>query len=192
LAFDAAGNLFVNDGLDGKVIEITPNGTKITFASGLSNPFGLAFDSAGNLFVSNNGNDQIIKITPGGVKSTFVTGLSSPSGLAFNSAGDLLEADFGTGNIYESTPNGVRTTFAIRVYGIYNMAFDRAGNLFAATGGNITEIEPDGTQRVFNSSFQTYGLAFQGVSLPVPEPSALGLLAVGAAAFLVRRRRWHP
>jgi len=32
------------------------------------------------------------------------------------------------------------------------------------------------------------GLAFQGVTLPVPEPSALGLLAVGVTALLVRRR----
>jgi hypothetical protein len=32
-------------------------------------------------------------------------------------------------------------------------------------------------------------LAFQGETLPVPEPSALGLVAVGAIALLVRRRR---
>jgi len=33
------------------------------------------------------------------------------------------------------------------------------------------------------------GLAFQGVKLPVPEPSTLGLVAVGVTAFLVCRRR---
>jgi len=32
-------------------------------------------------------------------------------------------------------------------------------------------------------------LAFQNVALPVPEPSTLGLLAVGITAFIVRRRR---
>jgi len=34
-----------------------------------------------------------------------------------------------------------------------------------------------------------YGLAFQNEPLPVPEPSALGLLAIGATVLLVHRRR---
>ena len=34
-----------------------------------------------------------------------------------------------------------------------------------------------------------YYIAIQGVILPVPEPSALGLLGIGAIALLVRRRR---
>jgi hypothetical protein len=71
------------------------------------------------------------------------------------------------------------------------LAFDSAGDLFEADygSGNIYEYTPGGAQTTFASGLSNpAGLAFQ----PVPEPSALGLLAVGAAAFLVRRHRWHP
>jgi hypothetical protein len=59
--------------------------------------------------------------------------------------------------------------------------------MFVANGyGTIIEITPDGTQSTFASGLDNpNGLAFQ----PMPEPSALGLLAVGAVALLVRRRR---
>jgi hypothetical protein len=49
------------------------------------------------------------------------------------------------------------------------LAFNSAGDLFASdyTGGHIYEFAPGG----------------------VPEPSVLGLLAVGATAFLFRRSK---
>jgi hypothetical protein len=57
-------------------------------------------------------------------------------------------------------------------------------------GGNIYEFTPGGTQSTFASGLELpEGLAFQGETLPVPEPSALGLPAVGATALLVFRRR---
>jgi hypothetical protein len=68
------------------------------------------------------------------------------------------------------------------------LAFDSAGNLFEAeaNSGNIYEFTPGGAQSTFASGLnRPVGLAFQ----PVPEPSALGLLAVGATALLVRRRK---
>jgi hypothetical protein len=55
--------------------------------------------------------------------------------------------------------------------------------------GTITEITPGGIQSTFASGLSPTDLAFQGETLPVPEPSALGLLAVGATALLVRSRR---
>src|ERR1035438_2066587 len=62
----------------------------------------------------------------------------------------------------------------------------QAQNLFVGSGGNILEFTPGGVESTFASglSYPTY-LAVQ----PVPGESALGLLAVGAAALLVRRRR---
>ncbi|MGA9777605.1 MAG: PEP-CTERM sorting domain-containing protein [Verrucomicrobiia bacterium] len=56
--------------------------------------------------------------------------------------------------------------------------------------GIITEIAPGGAQSTFASGLQNpFGLAIQGETLPVPEPSALGLLAIGATALLVRCHR---
>jgi hypothetical protein len=74
----------------------------------------------------------------------------------------------------------------------YGLAFNSAGDLFAAAwgSGNITEITPGGVQSTFASGLDyPTGLAFQGETLPVPEPSALGLLAGGATALLVCSRR---
>ncbi len=49
-ALNHTGNLFVSDASFRSIYEYTPNGTKSTFASGLSDTRGLAFDSSGNLF----------------------------------------------------------------------------------------------------------------------------------------------
>jgi hypothetical protein len=118
--------------------------------------------------------------------------LSDPLGLAFNSAGDLFEADGQSGNIFEFTPGGAQSTFASGLDNPAGLAFNSNGDLFVVNGVNITEITPDGSESTFASGLSNpdTGLAFQGVTLPVPEPSTLGLLAaVGATALLVRRRR---
>ena len=74
------------------------------------------------------------------------------------------------------------------------LAFNSAGNLFVGTeGGLIYEFTPGGVKSTFASGLSNLDqMAFQGIALPVPEPSALGLLAVGTTALLVRRRRNPP
>ena len=105
---------------------------------------------------------------------------------------DLFEADYASGTIYKFTPGGVQSAFASGFDRPEGLAFDSAGNLYEADygSGNIYEIKPDGVVHgPFASGLAepTY-LAFQGITLPVPEPSVLGLLAVGVSAFLIRRR----
>jgi hypothetical protein len=71
------------------------------------------------------------------------------------------------------------------------LAFNNAGDLFVANGGanDILEITPNGTTSVFATGLDIpVGLAFGGQTLPVPEPSVLGLLAAGAPAWLLYRR----
>ena len=73
----------------GTIHEITPDGVKTTFASGLREPQGLAFNSAGDLFVADAANVNIYEFTPGGTQSTFASGLYNPSGLAFQPVPEL-------------------------------------------------------------------------------------------------------
>jgi hypothetical protein len=116
--------------------------------------------------------------------------LSYPLGLAFDSAGDLFESDLYSGNIYEFTPGGVRSTFASAV-SPDGLAFNSAGDLFEADwdSGTINEFTPGGVRSTFASGLDyPVGLAFQDETLPVPEPSVLGLVAVGTTALLIRRR----
>ena len=193
LAFNSSGDLFETDYHSGNIYKYTPGGVLSIFATVTPAPQALAFDRAGNLFVGTgygSGNESITEITPEGTQSTFATGLSYIAGLAFNSAGDLFEADGGSGNIYEYTPVGARSTFA-SVPNPNHLAFNSAGDLFVAANGEyIYEYTSGGVQSTFASGIDSaVGLAFQGVTLPVPEPSALVLVAAGAIAWLSYGRR---
>ena len=187
LAFNSAGDLFDAE-TNGKIHEFTPDGTESLFASGLSSPIGLAFNNAGNLFVTDYGAGCIYQFTPGGTKSLFASGLSSPTGLSFNNAGDLFVSATGSGDIYEFTPSGARSTFASGLQRPFGLVFDSAGRLFAADyySGTINEFTPDGAETTFASGYGPFFLAFQ----PVPEPSALALLAIGATALFVRYHKF--
>jgi hypothetical protein len=141
------------------------------------------------------GNSGIVEIAPSGVEGNFVGGFSPSTGVAFNSTGNLfVTIDSGPlppnniGNIVEITPGVAASIFATETNeGPAGLAFNSAGNLFVANhfNGTITEITPGGAQSTFASGLTdpTF-LAFE----PVPEPSTLGFLAVGATALLIRRR----
>jgi len=84
VAIDAAGNVYVSDGVNNLIREITTGGVVSTLAgSGLSGavdstgtaasfngPAGLAADAAGNIYVADSNNNLIRKITPAGVVTT--------------------------------------------------------------------------------------------------------------------------
>ena len=190
LAFNSAGDLFVSDSGSGCIYEFTRNGLRSTFASGLGSPTFLTFNRAGDLFVPDFYSGNIYEFTPSGVKSTFASGLDSPNGLAFDSAGNLFVANWG-GTISEFGQSGnlINASFATGLNHPYAVAINGADDVFVADSGSgkIYEYTPSGVKSTFASGLieAVTGLAFQ----PVPEPSALGLLVVGATAFLVRRRQ---
>jgi hypothetical protein len=188
MAFDSAGNLFV--AANGNIYKYTPGGIQSTFASGVSGP--LAFDSAGNLFVA--ANDNVYEYTPTGAKSTFIADLGlthSILGLAVDSADNLFISDQEQGSyIYKYAPGGTESDFGSRLAGPCGLAFDHAGTLFAAdnVGLEVDGFTPAG---VLSTTLQIQGGVWYPTALayqPVPEPSALGLIAVGAAILHVHRR----
>jgi DNA-binding beta-propeller fold protein YncE len=106
-------------------------------------------------------------------------------------AQNLFVSDYSSGSIYEFTPGGGRSTSASELNSPAGLAFNSAGDLFEADrgSGNIYEFTPDGARSTFASGFrEPLFIAFA----PIPEPSALGLVAVGSlglSALLVFRRR---
>jgi len=187
LVFDATGDLFVADAVTDDIYEFSQNGSQTTFATDVAEPRGMAVNAGGDLFVAVT--NSILEFMPGGSRSTFATGLDDPEGLAFNSAGNLFESDYGSGNIYEFTPLGAQSTFASGLDKPLEVVVNSAGDVFEGNFGNgdIYEFTPLGTRTTFASGLgdNSIYLAFQ----PVPEPSGLALLGIGAISLLVRRRR---
>ena len=147
--FAAPQILFESDFQSGTIFKFTADGTKTTFASGLSGPVGVAFDAAGNLFEADENSGTIFKFAPAGTKTTFATGLNHPFGLAFDTAGNLFEADDGSGTIFKFTPAGTKTTFATGLSDPIDLAFSASGNLLVSDSGTIFKFTPTGTKTTF-------------------------------------------
>jgi hypothetical protein len=108
LAFDAAGNLYVEGFAsltsDLTIYKVTSGGAVSPFATGaflVNCSYGdMAFDSSGNLFVVadifgfSNVAGQIVKVSPNGTQTVFVTGIDYLGGLAFTRAGGYTFSGF--------------------------------------------------------------------------------------------------
>jgi len=138
---DAAGNVYMADGLQQKIYKVTAAGVLTTFAgngiagatngkgsvASFNNITGLAIDASGNLYVAEAGNFLVRKISPSGVVSTLAgsagnTGFANGTGtaavfsylqgIAVDPSGNVYVADMGNQVIRRITPAGVVTTFA--------------------------------------------------------------------------------
>jgi sugar lactone lactonase YvrE len=139
IAADAAGNIFVSDGLNNRIRKMGTNGQVITVAGSdpggfsegngaaakFSFPGGITIDKQNNLYIADRGNFRIRKITPAGNVSTL-----AGSGKQGTRDGNPGEAEFTLdmrdlvvdvdGNLYLSdlnrirkiTPQGVVSTIA--------------------------------------------------------------------------------
>ena len=110
MALNAAGNLFVCDYANARVMEYTYNSSTGTFASsgtevgGLPSQAGwLAFDPSGDLFASYGylGYGGVVEYAYNSVTGTYASSgtqiasgdMIGPEGVAFNSSGDLFVAE---------------------------------------------------------------------------------------------------
>jgi hypothetical protein len=62
---DGAGDLFIADTDNRRVVELLPTGVQKTVATGLPSKFILAADSAGDVFVEDISNNHLLKFAPG-------------------------------------------------------------------------------------------------------------------------------
>jgi sugar lactone lactonase YvrE len=150
VAVDGAGDVFVSDPSNTRVVEIPAGGgPQTTVGSGLGSPFGLAVDGAGDVFISDIVLNQVIEVPAGGGSQTVVaSGLSSPYGVAVDAAGDVFIADSGNNRVLEiPAGGGPQTTVGSGLYP-YAVAVDGAGDVFVAdrpSGNNrVVEIPAGG------------------------------------------------
>jgi len=153
IAIDKNNNIYVALVTSGIIQKTSSDGSTVTtFASGLSNPYGLAFGPDNYLYVANYGNGVVSQIYPNGIVNTFVTLSPSIAGCTFDQNGNLYVSQYDNGTIYKITPSKVITIFATFGFGIIGISINSDGYMFASqnTLNQILKISPDG------SSFSVY------------------------------------
>ena len=145
IVMDAAGDLFIADTANNRVVELPAGGgAQTTVGSGFSGPTGLAVDAAGDLFVADTGNGQVVEIPAGGgAQTTVASGLVSPVGVAVDAAGDLFIAD-PTNTSLAKKPLNSRHAASSVGSGLSHpegVALDAAGDLFIADTGDSSVVE---------------------------------------------------
>ena len=166
LAFDASGNLYIDDYDNGVVREVaatthsqwgqsmtandiytvvgntnwgdSANGTAMTSAE-FEGITGLAFDSAGDLYVSDSGNNRVLEVPVS-------------SGTKWGSISETANEIFvvaGTGTAGDTGDGGVATS--AKLHNPYGIAFDSGGDLY------ITDASNDRIQEVAATSASQWG-----------------------------------
>lgn len=156
VAVNAAGDVFIADTNNNRVVEVLPSGHLIGFAgdgkpgyagdSGpaikarLTDPSGVAVDTAGNVYIADSSNNVIRRV-------------DARTGTISTVAGNVAADQAGSGLGGFSGDGGPATS--AQLYDPQGVALDSAGDLFIADTFNnaIREVTPDGTiSTVVNSA----------------------------------------
>ena len=205
VAFDSAGNMYVADTGNRRVIRIAAvGGAQTLYGSGYIFPYGIAFDSADNLYVADL-NNQIRRVAAGNGAVTLIgSGFSSPEGVAVDAAGNVYVADGGNGSVKRiNAVGGAVTTLATGINVPSKLVLDAAGNIFVAGQGETTIKRIDaGTLAVTNvgSGFSAVravavdgqgnvfvSLSSDGIKVVAPN-GAITTLATGISSLGIRSR----
>jgi hypothetical protein len=139
---DAAGNIYISDNSNQRVVKVPANGTPTTVGFNLQYPQGLAVDGAGDLFIADNNLNQVVEVPAGcttvSCQTTVGTGLSGPLGVAVDGTGDVFIANFDNHEVVEVPANGQPQTLVYSAGVSSNpigLAVDAAGDLFITDFG---------------------------------------------------------
>jgi sugar lactone lactonase YvrE len=180
LAVDAAGNLYVSDYdvatdsegdnyYTGRILKITPSGSKETLAEGqghsqgLLSPRGIAVDASGALYVADTAAGGVWKISSGGVIAAAGDESTRVVGVAVDTSGNLYFSDTSNSRIMKLSPQGgLARVVGDGTPGSYwgdggpateaalnlplGVAVDTSENVYIADTGNsrIRKVSPDG------------------------------------------------
>lgn len=177
LTVDKAGNMYVADRTNGKVITITPTGTmqvdRFRAATNVQRPAAVTVDRAGNLLVAEEAQGVVHRLSPRGtvlrglnMRATAAAEPSSLAGIAADAQGNVYVADQRNNQIQKLDDQGrVLATIGGKgtqpgsFLGPRGLATDAQGNLYVADEFNSRIQKFDSTGKfVAASSAQTLGI----------------------------------
>lgn len=160
-AADAAGNIYLGTGHEGRVFKVEPSGAgRLLYDAGELDVTALVTDAQGNLYAGTSPDGRIYKITPEGQAATFY---DPPDkyiwSLVFNASTSMLYAGTGDkGIIYKIDSTGKAAPLAdTNEINIVTLALDKSGNVIAGSdpSGLVLRVSPDGkTFALFDSPMQ--------------------------------------
>lgn len=149
LALDAAGDLFIADSGNNRIVEISHIGTvsyPLTAANGLNGPMGVAVDSTGTIIYVANTNANDVLEDNNGVVTSLGAGFNQPEGIAVDGSGDVFVADTGNSEVKEISGGVVTQLGTSYVFAQPSgVAVGSSGNVYVADTGNNAVVEVSGS-----------------------------------------------
>lgn len=158
---DAAGNLCVATGNEGKLFRVTPDGkASVVYQSEDSQILSLVAGPEGVVYAGTGPTGQVLRVSPDGKVDVLAkTGESYVWALAFDpQAGDLIAGTGPHGRVLKITPDGKSTTFyTTKQDHVLCLAPGLAGEFYAGTSkqGLVYRIERNGKGFVLFDAPQT-------------------------------------
>jgi streptogramin lyase len=189
IAVDSFDNLYVANGLDDTVTQVTPGGASSVFGTTGSNPYGITTDPIGNVYTANNASNNVTKITSGGVSSILGTTDSNPDGVVLDVAGNVYAVNNGTNNISKITPAGVSGILGTTGAAPQALTMDSAGNIYTVNflSNNVTKITPAGVGGLSAAMSDNENASIGGSALT----GAMGWMSAEKSSSLRRLSFWN-
>ena len=143
VAVDGAGNLYIQDSGNSRLIKATYSGGGYSISTIRDSIVGsgVAVDGAGNVYAADNNNSLVVKESPAGTGwiATQVTSGFVPGGIAVDVSGNLFIANRWEGDVMKETLAADGTyTESVAVSGLstpMGVAVDQSGNLYISDLG---------------------------------------------------------